>query len=108
MQAAIRFGGAVARAEKLLTRIDRAYRAAERNHAAACVVRWLGSESKKLRTRMSRRQSKGGWQMLNEIIATALLIVLAWFAAGSVELAEERTERRRVQKQIREKYGRTY
>jgi hypothetical protein len=46
--------------------------------------------------------------MLNEIIATALLIVLAWFAAGSVELAEERTERRRVQKQIREKYGRTY
>jgi hypothetical protein len=46
--------------------------------------------------------------MLNEIIATALLIVLAWFAAGSVELAEERTERRRVQKQIREKYGRTH
>jgi DNA invertase Pin-like site-specific DNA recombinase len=46
--------------------------------------------------------------MLNEIIATVLLMVLAWFAAGSVELTEERTERRRVQKQIREKYGRTY
>jgi hypothetical protein len=54
------------------------------------------------------RQQNGGWQMLNEIIATVLLIVLAWFAAGSVELAEERTQRRRVQKQIREKYGRTY
>jgi hypothetical protein len=57
---------------------------------------------------MSRRQSKGGWQMLNEIIATVLLIVLAWFAAGSVELAEERTERRRVQKHVFKKYGRTY
>jgi hypothetical protein len=104
----IRFGGAVVHAEKLLTRIDRAYRAAERNHAAACVARWLGSESKKLRTLMSRRQKKGGWQMLNEIIATALLIVLAWFAAGSIELADERAKRKRVEKWIRKKYGRTY
>ena len=108
MQVAIRFGGAAVHAVRLLTPIVHAFRVAERNHAAACVARWLGSGSKKLRTLMSRRQSKGGWQMLNEIIATALLIVLAWFAAGSVELAEERTERRRVQKQIREKYGRTY
>jgi hypothetical protein len=108
MQAAIRFGGAVVHAEKLLTPIVHAFKAAEQNHAAVCVVRWLGSESKRLRTRMLRRQRKGGWQMLNEIIATALLIVLAWFAAGSVELAEERTERKRVEKLLKKKYSKVY
>jgi hypothetical protein len=57
---------------------------------------------------MLRRQRKGDWQMLNEIIATALLIVLAWFAAGSVELAEERTERKRVEKLLKKKYSKVY
>jgi hypothetical protein len=46
--------------------------------------------------------------MLNEIIATALLIVLAWFAAGSVELTEERTERKRVEKLLKKKYPKVY
>jgi hypothetical protein len=108
MQAAIRFGGAVARAVKLLTPIDRAFRAAEQNHAAACVVRWLGSGSKKLRMLMLRRQRKGGWQMLNEMIATALLIVLAWFAAGSSQLADERSQIKRGNKWARDNYPPTY
>jgi hypothetical protein len=46
--------------------------------------------------------------MLNSCLAFMVIVMLGCFAAGSVELAEERTERRRVQKQIREKYGRTY
>ena len=108
MQAAIKSGGAVARAERLLTRIVHAYRAAERNHAAACVVRWLGSGSKKLRTLMSRRQSKGGWQMLNEIIATVLLMVLAWFAAGSSQLADERSQIKRGNRWAKDNYPPTY
>jgi hypothetical protein len=54
------------------------------------------------------RPQNGGWQMLNEIIATFLLIVVAWFAAGSIELADERAKRKRVEKWIRERYRRTY
>jgi hypothetical protein len=54
------------------------------------------------------RLQNGGFRMLNEIIATALLIVLAWLAAGSIELADERAKRKRVEKWIRERYGKTY
>ena len=46
--------------------------------------------------------------MLNSLMATTVIVLLGIFAAGSVEIAEERTERRRVQKHIRDKYGRTY
>lgn len=46
--------------------------------------------------------------MLNSLMATVVIVMLGCFAAGSVELAEERKERRRVQKIIREKYGRTH
>ena len=46
--------------------------------------------------------------MLNSLMATAVIVLLGIFAAGSVELAEERKERKRVQKIIREKYGRTH
>ena len=46
--------------------------------------------------------------MLNSLLATLVIVLLGIFAAGSVEIAEERTERRRVQKMIRSKYGRTY
>lgn len=46
--------------------------------------------------------------MLNSCMATAVIVLLGIFAAGSVELAEERKERKRVQKIIREKYGRTH
>ena len=46
--------------------------------------------------------------MLNSCMATLVIVLLGIFAAGSVELAEERTERKRVQRHIRSKYGRTY
>jgi len=105
---AIKCGGAVARAEKLLTPIDHAFKAAGRNRADACVVRWLGSESKKRRTLMLRRQRKGDFRMLNEIIATVLLMVLAWFAAGSSQLADERSQIRRGNKWAKDNYPPTY
>lgn len=46
--------------------------------------------------------------MLNEIIATALLIALAWFAAGSSQLAEERNQIKRGNKWARDNYPPTY
>ena len=46
--------------------------------------------------------------MLNSCLAFMVIVLLGIFAAGSVELAEERTERRRVQKHIRDTYGKTY
>ena len=46
--------------------------------------------------------------MLNSCMATLVIVLLGIFAAGSVELAEERAERKRVQRHIRGKYGRTY
>ena len=35
--------------------------------------------------------------MLNSLLATLVIVLVGIFAAGSVEIAEERTERRRVQ-----------
>ena len=46
--------------------------------------------------------------MLNSCLAFMVLVMLGCFAAGSVELAAERKERKRVEKHIRDKYGRTY
>ena len=50
--------------------------------------------------------------MLSEIIngccVFMVLVMLGCFAAGSVEISSERAERRRIQRIIREKYGRTY
>lgn len=50
--------------------------------------------------------------MLNEIMAQCfafmLLVMLGCFAAGACEISSERAERKRIEKQIREKYGRTY
>ena len=46
--------------------------------------------------------------MLNSCLAFMVIVMIGCFAAGSVELAEERKERRRVQKHIRDKYGRTH
>jgi hypothetical protein len=54
------------------------------------------------------RLQNGGWLMLNEIIATALLIVLAWFAAGSSQLADERSQIKRGNKWARDNYPPTY
>lgn len=50
--------------------------------------------------------------MLSEIIngcfVFMVLVMLGCFAAGSSELTSERDERKRTEKKISEKYGRTY
>ena len=46
--------------------------------------------------------------MLNSVLATLVIVLLGIFAAGSVEIAEERTERRRVQKMYKTKYPKVY
>ena len=46
--------------------------------------------------------------MLNSCLAFMVIVLLGIFAAGSCELAAERKERKRVQRHIRDKYGRTY
>ena len=50
--------------------------------------------------------------MLNEIIngcgVFMVLVMLGCFAAGSCEIASERAEKRRIEREIRKKYGRTY
>lgn len=59
---------------------------------------------------VSRREKE--IEMLDEIIngcfAFMVLVMLGCFAAGSVEISSERAEKRRVEKLIRERYGRTY
>ncbi len=50
--------------------------------------------------------------MFNELISNCfafmVLVLLGCFAAGSSEIASERAERKRIEREIREKYGRTY
>ena len=50
--------------------------------------------------------------MLTEIIngcgVFMVLVMLGIFAAGSCEITSERAEERRIEREIREKYGRTY
>lgn len=50
--------------------------------------------------------------MLNEIIngcgVFMVLVALGIFAAGSSEIVSERAERKRIEREIRAKYGRTY
>ena len=46
--------------------------------------------------------------MLNSCLAFLVIVLLGIFAAGSCEIASERAEKRRVERQIRDKYGRTY
>ena len=46
--------------------------------------------------------------MLNSCLAFMVIVMLGCFAAGSVELAEERKERRRVQKLLKKKYPKVY
>ena len=75
-----------------------------RDHADACTQR----HQNKTLERVCKNKRNGVFQMLNSLMATVVIVLLGIFAAGSVELAEERTERRRVQKMIREKYGKTY
>lgn len=37
-----------------------------------------------------------------------VLVMLGCFAAGASELASERAERKRIEREIRERYGKTY
>ena len=46
--------------------------------------------------------------MLNSCLGFLVLVLLGIFAAGSCEIASERAERRRIEREIRRKYGRTY
>ena len=46
--------------------------------------------------------------MLNSCFAFMVLVILGCFAAGSCEIASERAERKRIEREMREKYGRTY
>jgi len=55
-----------------------------------------------------RRHRNGDWQMLNNCFAFMVLAMLGIFAAGAAEVAAERKERKRIEREIREKYGRTY
>jgi hypothetical protein len=47
-------------------------------------------------------------KMINAFMVTLVIALLGIFAAGSCELAEERTERKRVEKWLKKKYSRTY
>jgi|APGre2960657404_1045060.scaffolds.fasta_scaffold03227_5 hypothetical protein len=46
--------------------------------------------------------------MLNSCLAFLVLVMLGCFAAGSVEIAEDRAEKKRIEREIRKRYGRTY
>jgi len=46
--------------------------------------------------------------MLNSCFAFMVLAMLGIFAAGASEISAERNERKRIEREIREKYGRTY
>ena len=46
--------------------------------------------------------------MLNSCLAFLVLVMLGIFAAGASEITSERVERKRIEREIREKYGRTY
>lgn len=56
----------------------------------------------------SSAESSGSTQMLVDCFAFMLIVILGCFAAGSSEIASERTEKRRIEKMIRQRYGRTH
>ena len=53
-------------------------------------------------------QTTGNNKMINTCMVALVIVLLGIFAAGSCELAEERTERKRVEKWLKGKYSRTY
>ena len=81
---------------------------AQRNHAAVCVVKWQKNGSKLHGLHMLRQQDKGGLQMVDSCCAFLVIVLLGIFAAGSSEIVSERAERRRIEREVRKKYGRTY
>jgi hypothetical protein len=74
------------------------------DRADACTHRHQNKTSE----RVCKNKKNGVWQMLNSCLAFMVIVIIGCFAAGSVELAEERKERKRAQKHVRNKYGRTY
>jgi len=46
--------------------------------------------------------------MLNSCLAFMVLSMVGIFAAGAVEISAERSERKRIERKIREKYGKTH
>lgn len=46
--------------------------------------------------------------MLNSCLAFMVLVMVGCFAAGAAGEAHDRAERKRIQRHIREKYGKTY
>jgi hypothetical protein len=46
--------------------------------------------------------------MLNSCLAFLILVMLGCFAAGASDIATERANRKRIEREIRAKYGRTY
>jgi hypothetical protein len=46
--------------------------------------------------------------MLNSCLAFMVLMMVGIFAAGAVEISAERNERKRIEREIRKRYGRTY
>ena len=73
-------------------------------HAVACTHRHQNKTSEHAK----EYKKNGVSQMLNSCLAFMVFVMIGCFAAGSVELSEERKERKRVQKYILDKYGRTY
>ncbi len=90
--------------------------AVTRNRADACEKRWpelKGLQRHTLPGRCINNSAKqGGSQMLSEIIngcfAFMVLVMLGCLAAEASDIASERAERKRIEREIREKYGRTY
>jgi len=46
--------------------------------------------------------------MVDSCCAFLVIVLLGIFAAGSSEIVSERAERRRIEREVRKKYGRTY
>ena len=82
------------------------------DRADAFIVNSQNQTFKKLKRCGSQRHRKGGSKMLTEIatrcFAFLILVMLGCFAAGASEITSERAERKRIEREIRAKYGRTY
>ena len=101
-------GSVNANAEKHVRLLNPESYMAAQNHVAAYGSRWHIKEQPERGLLIKNNANNGEWQMLNSLLATLVIVLLGIFVAGSCELAEERTERRRIQKHVRSKYGRTY
>lgn len=78
------------------------------NRAAVFVAKWQKQRLRLHDLLMLQRHKKGDLQMLNSCLAFLVLVMLGCFTACASEIASERAERKRIEREIREKYGRTY